>query len=222
MTLKSRLFGLACSILLVTACFAFISYRGGAQILFSQAGTSDRRMAERAARAVSERIAAWENVLLTASSNIAFMIEDLGVLPGTLGNYMRNLTEASLEQGFLAVSFALSSGVLLEGSGWFPPEEYDPRNETWFKEAEKGRGPVFNSRCRNGTKDEITATADSLENRSRDGADAALSISSALDDLGNKLEILREGAADPDERAAPHARSMEKYRRGSAHALPAA
>ena len=70
-------------------------------------------MAERAARAVSERIAAWENVLLTASSNIAFMVEDLGVLTGTLGNYMRNLTEASLEQGFLAVSFALSSGVLM-------------------------------------------------------------------------------------------------------------
>lgn len=148
MTLKSRLFVLACSVLLVTACFAFVSYRGGAQILFSQAGTSDRLMAERAARAVSERIAAWENILLTASSNIAFMIEDLGVLPGTLGNYMRNLTEASLEQGFLAVSFALSSGVLLEGSGWLPPEEFDPRKEAWFTEAEKDRTPVFLSRCR--------------------------------------------------------------------------
>lgn len=153
MTLKSRLFVLACSILLVTACFAFISYRGGAEILFSQAGKSDRLMAERATRAVSERIASWESVLLTASSNIAFMIEDLGVLPGTLGNYMRNLTEASLDQGFSAISFALSSGVLLEGSGWFPPEEYDPKNETWFKEAEKGRGPVFLVRCQDVKKE---------------------------------------------------------------------
>ncbi|MBL3540327.1 methyl-accepting chemotaxis protein [Aminivibrio sp.] len=153
MTLKSRLFVLACSILFVTACFAFISYRGGARILFSQAGKSDQLMAERAARAVSERIAAWENVLLTASSNIAFMIEDLGVLPGTLGNYMRNLTEASLEQGFLAVSFALSSGVLLEGSGWLPPEEFDPRKEKWFTEAGKGRAPVFIPHCQDVKKE---------------------------------------------------------------------
>ncbi len=62
---------------------------------------------------------------------------------------------------------------------------------------------------------EVTITADTLENRSRDGAGAAASISSALCELGNKLEVLREGAAELDGRAALHVRSMENYRLGS-------
>lgn len=148
MTLKSRLFVLACSILLVTACFAFISYRGGAEILFSQAGKSDRLMAERAARAVSERIASWESVLLTASSNIAFMIEDLGVLPGTLGNYMRNLTEASLDQGFSAISFALSSGVLWKEADGSPRRNMTRKMRRGSRKRKKAEDPFSLSAVR--------------------------------------------------------------------------
>ncbi len=143
MTLKGKFLALAAGIILTTTVLAGMSYLGGAAILFEHADRSEKEASRTTARAVAGRIGAWENVLLTASRNMAFMIEDLGILPGTAGGYLRTLTESSEELGFLSISLALSNGTLLEGRGWFPPEEYDPRNEAWFRTAEERRGAAL-------------------------------------------------------------------------------
>ena len=143
MTLKSAFFALAAGIILTTTILAGMSYVGGAAILLQQAERSETEASRATAQAVSGRIEAWENVLLTASRNMAFMIEDLGILPGTTGGYLRTLTESSEELGFLSISLALSNGTLLEGRGWFPPEGYDPRNEWWYRSAEEKKEAVL-------------------------------------------------------------------------------
>lgn len=139
MTLKARLLVLAAGIVLSTVVLAGMSYQGSSEIVFTQADRSDRLSSSGAARVVAERFTAWQNVLSTTSANLAFMIEDLGILPGTMGGYIRNLSESSEELGFLSISLALSNGSLMEGRGWFPPEGYDPRKEMWYvAAAEKG------------------------------------------------------------------------------------
>jgi methyl-accepting chemotaxis protein len=143
MNLKGKFLVLAAGIMLTTTILAGMSYIGGATILFEHADRSEKEASRATAQAVAGKIGAWENVLLTASRNMAFMIEDLGILPGTTGGYLRTLTESSEELGFLSISLALSNGTLLEGRGWFPPEEYDPRSELWYRTAEERRGSVL-------------------------------------------------------------------------------
>ena len=158
MNLKGKFLVLAAGIILTATILAGMSYIGGATILFEHADRSEKEASRAKARAVADKMEAWENVLLTASRNMAFMIEDLGILPGTTGGYLRTLTESSEELGFLSISLALSNGTLLEGRGWFPPEEYDPRSEMWYAAAEERRGAVLTGLYRDGKTERTIVT----------------------------------------------------------------
>jgi methyl-accepting chemotaxis protein len=143
MTLRTKFIALAVGIMLTTIVLAGMSYFGSSSILFEQAERNEKEANHANAQAVAGKFASLENVLLTASNNLAFMIEDLGILPGTTGGYLRTLTEATAELGFLSISLSLSSGVFLEGQGWFPPSDYDPRDEDWYRGAMEKNGSIL-------------------------------------------------------------------------------
>jgi methyl-accepting chemotaxis protein len=83
------------------------------------------------------------NLLHNASRNMSYMIENLGILPGTMGDYVRDLTEHAGSPGFRDLYIGLPNGMLLDGTFWFPPEEYDPREQQWYREAEKSGETVL-------------------------------------------------------------------------------
>jgi hypothetical protein len=74
---------------------------------------------------------------------MSYMIENLGILPGTMGDYVRDLTEHAASPGFRDLYIGLPNGMLLDGTFWFPPEEYDPREQQWYREAEKSGETVL-------------------------------------------------------------------------------
>lgn len=145
MTLKRRLAVMALSVCLSMAALAFFSSQGARSTLIDLLDRGQARESRGSAAAVSNWFKSLENVVTTGSNNLSFMIEDLGLLPGTAGNYMRNLTEASRPMGLTDLYLALPSGQFLDGGDWFPEDDYDPRTEHWYVSAEKAGSAVLSS-----------------------------------------------------------------------------
>lgn len=145
MTLKRRLAAMALSVCLSMAALAFFSSQGAKSTLIDLLDKGQARESRGSAAAVSNWFKSLENVVTTGANNLSFMIEDLGLLPGTAGNYMRNLTEASRPMGLTDLYLALPSGQFLDGGDWFPEDDYDPRTEHWYVSAEKAGSAVLSS-----------------------------------------------------------------------------
>jgi len=143
MTFKTRLTLCTLAVLLVTLGLAGTAYYRSGGIILRQADQSESTAGRSGAQAFENWFRGLENVLGTASRNMAYMIENLGILPGTMGDYVRDLTEQSREKGFLDLYLALPDRSLLDGNAWFPPEEYDPRESEWYREAVAAKGFVL-------------------------------------------------------------------------------
>ncbi len=145
MTLKKRLAVMALSVCVSMAALAFFSSQGARSTLIDLLDRGQVRESRGSAAAVSNWLRSLENVVTTGANNLSFMIEDLGLLPGTAGNYMRNLTEASRPMGLTDLYLALPSGQFLDGGDWFPEDDYDPRSEHWYLSAESSGSAVLSS-----------------------------------------------------------------------------
>nr|WP_321501735.1 methyl-accepting chemotaxis protein [uncultured Dethiosulfovibrio sp.] len=145
MTLKKRLAAMALSVCFSMAALAFFSSQGARSTLVNLLDSGQVRESRGAAAAVSNWFKSLENVVNTGANNLSFMIEDLGLLPGTAGNYMRNLTEASRQMGLTDIYLALPSGQFLDGGDWFPEDDYDPRGDHWYVSAESSGSAVLSS-----------------------------------------------------------------------------
>lgn len=115
---------------------AWTSYSGSNALILRQADYAEALTSEGAVRSFRNWFRSVENLLMGTPSNLAFMIEDLGILPGTMGNYVRNLTEGARGLGVSDIYLALPSGQFLDGNAWFPEGDYDPREQPWYGEAE--------------------------------------------------------------------------------------
>ena len=143
MTVKRRLGWLAVGILSVTLGLALMAYVRSRDMLLDQAGHHEGVAARTSAVALENWIKGQENVLGTASRNMAYMIENLGMLPGTLGDYVRDLAEGARDRGFSDLYVALKDRKFLDGNTWTPSEGYDPRETVWYRRALESGGLVM-------------------------------------------------------------------------------
>ncbi len=139
-SLKVRLLLLAVSVSLALGCLAWTSYYQSNDLILKQAEQSEVLASEGAVRSFRNWFQSVDNIARGAPSNLAFMIEDLGILPGTMGNYVVNLTENAREIGVGDIYLALASGQFLDGNWWFPEGEFDPREQGWYKRAAREDG----------------------------------------------------------------------------------
>lgn len=142
-SLKTRLLVLLLGISVALACLAWTSYRGSNTLILRQADKGEALTNHSTVRSFQNWFRSIENLLAGTAPNLAFMIEDLGILPGTMGNYVRNLTEASEELGVCDIYLALPSGQFLDGNFWFPEGEFDPRETSWYKDAGNSNNLIF-------------------------------------------------------------------------------
>jgi len=145
MSIRGRILIISLGILLALGGMAVFSYRKGVFLVTRQADKGEHSACFNASSALGDWMERQENLLHTASRNMSYMIENLGILPGTMGDYVRDLTENAGKSGFRDLYIALPNGMLLDGTFWFPPEEYDPRNQEWYRRAEELKKPVFTS-----------------------------------------------------------------------------
>ncbi|MCF4114449.1 MULTISPECIES: methyl-accepting chemotaxis protein [Dethiosulfovibrio] len=146
MSLRKKLVFLVIAICVAMAGLSLLSSRGARATVSDLLDGGQNRESRSSAAAVANWLRSMENVLTTGSRNLSFMIEDLGLLPGTAGNYMRNLTETSLSMGLSDIYLALPSGRFMDGNMWFPEEDdYDPRAEGWYRRAEEEGAMVLSS-----------------------------------------------------------------------------
>lgn len=138
-SLKFRLFLLALSMSIALICLAWASYTQSNSIILNQADESEMLTSEGAAGTFRNWFNSVDNILRGTPPNLAFMIEDLGILPGTMGNYVRNLTQGAKDLGISDIYLALNSGHFLDGNFWFPEGEYNPRDQDWYRKAEEAR-----------------------------------------------------------------------------------
>ncbi len=143
MSIRGRIAGISLGILLVLGGMAFFSYYKGLFLVTRQADKGEHSACFNASSALGDWMERQENLLGTASRNMSYMIENLGILPGTMGDYVRDLTENAGKSGFRDLYIALPNGMLMDGSFWYPPEEYDPRNQEWYRKAEERKGAVL-------------------------------------------------------------------------------
>ncbi len=145
MTVKKRLGWLAVGILSVTLGLALMAYVRSRDILLNQTNRHEGMGARTSAVALENWIKGQENLLGTASRNVAYMIENLGILPGTLGDYVRDLAEGARDRGFSDIYVALRDRKFLDGNAWMPGEGYDPRETVWYRRALETGGLVISS-----------------------------------------------------------------------------
>jgi methyl-accepting chemotaxis protein len=158
MTFKKRLTLCTLAVLLVTLCLAGTAYYRSGGIILRQADQSESAAGRFGAQSFENWFRGLENILETASRNMAYMIENLGILPGTMGDYVRDLAEQSKEKGFLDLYLALPDRSFLDGNAWFPPEEYDPRESEWYREAAAAKGFVLTAPHKDIKTGEIVVT----------------------------------------------------------------
>ncbi len=139
LTIKLRLTLVTLGVILSVCLMAGLAYFRSTDLMLAQARKGETMAARVGAEAVRNRLRGMENVLLTASRNMSFMMENLGILPGTTGDYVRDLSERSASAGFLDVSLALPDGHYLDGNSWIPEASFDVRGTEWYREA-IGRG----------------------------------------------------------------------------------
>ncbi len=142
-SLRIRLLVVAIGMTLALGCMAWTSYSRSNALILRQAEHSEVLSSEGAVRSFENWFRSVENLLTGTPSNLAFMIEDLGILPGTMGNYVRNLTDGVRELGVSDIYLALPSGQFLDGNFWFPEGEFDPREQKWYQDAEAKKDVVF-------------------------------------------------------------------------------
>ena len=139
LTIKTRLALATLGVVLSVCLMAELAYFRSTGLMLAQAQKGEALAARIGAEAVRNRLRGMENVLLTASCNMSFMMENLGILPGTTGDYVRDLSERGASAGFLDVSLALPDGRYLDGNSWIPEASFDVRRTAWYREA-IGRG----------------------------------------------------------------------------------
>ncbi len=143
MSIRRRMMAVSLGLLLALGGMAFFSYHRGLSLVMRQADRGERAACGNASSSLGDWMERQENLLRNASRNMSYMIENLGILPGTMGDYVRDLTENAGSPGFRDLYIALPNGMLLDGAFWFPPKEYDPRNQEWYRKAEEAREAVL-------------------------------------------------------------------------------
>ncbi|MGR9012254.1 MAG: adenylate/guanylate cyclase domain-containing protein [Gammaproteobacteria bacterium] len=58
----------------------------------------------------------------------------------------------------LSIYMGFSNGTFVDGSGWTPPEAYDPRQKDWYLQAVLSKAPVFTSPYRDEASSKIVVT----------------------------------------------------------------
>lgn len=158
LTIKTRLALATLGVVLSVCLMAGLAYFRSTDLMLAQARKGETAAARVGAEAVGNRLRGMENVLLTASRNMSFMMENLGILPGTTGDYVRDLSERSASAGFLDVSLALPDGHYLDGNSWMPEASFDVRSTEWYREA-IGRGkPILTAPYRDEKTGEFIVT----------------------------------------------------------------
>ena len=143
LTIKLRLTLVTLGVVLSVCLMAGLAYFRSTGLMLAQAQKGEALAARIGAEAVRNRLRGMENVLLTASRNMSFMMENLGILPGTTGDYVRDLSERGASAGFLDVSLALQDGRYLDGNSWIPEASFDVRGEAWYREAIARGAPIL-------------------------------------------------------------------------------
>ena len=143
MSIRRRMMAISLGLFLALGGMAFFSYHRGLSLVMRQADRGERAACGNASSSLGDWMERQGNLLRNASRNMSYMIENLGILPGTMGDYVRDLTENAGSPGFRDLYIALPNGMLLDGAFWFPPAEYDPRNQEWYRKAEGARETVL-------------------------------------------------------------------------------
>ncbi len=146
MTIRNKLIGMACIVLLVIATMAGVTYYRGSAMMFDQVGTSGMEIVKGAAEAVNSQFDKIEGIVATAADSVLHAWLVLGTTDEEgVEKVLTSLVERASDSGIADLYFGIeSTGKLAHGRGWKEPEGYDARVRAWYRQAAAaGKGKVI-------------------------------------------------------------------------------
>ncbi len=146
MTIRNKLIGMACIVLLVIAAMAGVTYYRGSAMMFDQVGTSGMEIVKGAAEAVNSQFDKIEGIVATAADSVLHAWLVLGTTDEEgVEKVLTSLVERASDSGIADLYFGIeSTGKLAHGRGWKEPEGYDARVRAWYRQAAAaGKGKVI-------------------------------------------------------------------------------
>jgi methyl-accepting chemotaxis protein len=115
----------------------------GVQNISAQTKTSINSNMSATVSEYSNKIEGWvqtnAKVAETTGSIAGSKVTSFGIDP----SYFNALKEKSNSSNIFDVYVGLESGKLIDGSGWVPPSDYDPRTRPWYTGAKNANGEYF-------------------------------------------------------------------------------
>lgn len=143
MTLRVRLIFLGVGVLVAVGVMAGTAYVGARNILSGELEVSGQNGASMAITSVTNWLDGKEQVVANAAENVGYMWQKFGVTSTMLLPYMELLTQTNKIAGFMDIYIGFSNGKYVDGSGWIPPGNFDPRTRPWYQKAAEEKKIVY-------------------------------------------------------------------------------
>ncbi|WP_281745443.1 methyl-accepting chemotaxis protein [Thermanaerovibrio acidaminovorans] len=143
MTMRQRLYAILLMAVLALGGMGFLAYYNGRRILEAHIMSGGELAAESAAASVRNWLDGRTDIVLTAAMNSQYLWLNYGMAGQLLQPYMEGLTKEYSNKGFMDIYIGLETGRFVDGSGWTPPDGWDPKTRPWYQEAVKKDGPTM-------------------------------------------------------------------------------
>jgi methyl-accepting chemotaxis protein len=135
MSMRGRLYLVAVGVVAAIVVMGLVGYFNSRAIVLEQIEKGGAVAAQSAADNVRSWIQGREAVVSTAGLNAAYLWENYGIAGMLLKPYVQRMTKEYGRLGFIDVGIGFSDGGFSDGSGWTPPDGWDPRTRPWYKAA---------------------------------------------------------------------------------------
>lgn len=141
----------AIGVALVVALGMFAEFKSMEKIVLSEMETVNRLQRDTVTAQINTRLQVKGKVIENAAAFIEGEQDEQRIL-----KYLKALMETN--PAFASIYFGTPDNVMINGSGWIPPETFDLRTRPWYMKAMKENRRVFTEAFVNATRDRLIVT----------------------------------------------------------------
>jgi methyl-accepting chemotaxis protein len=142
MKMKTKLSVIFISLFLVIfTASSLVGYFNAKTIMQNSVNTYLKGEAERISRDIDE----WLDKKLMAVTTVANLVEDENILEKVMNDPTNNsfLQATGYDEGLIHYYMAMEDKTFISGSGWLPPDDYNPTQRPWYQKVKEYNQPIF-------------------------------------------------------------------------------
>lgn len=136
MTIRSRLWMMALAVALLITAMSAVGYVRSGGVMRRQLDEVGTETAQTVAHGSALYFERLEMVLENVKETVGYLREN-GIITDNrdLTGYMVRYTESNKNRGIQDIYMAFEDRLFVDGTGWVPPEDYDPKVRSWYRQA---------------------------------------------------------------------------------------